>query len=176
MPAMLPELHTPSCEGCVSPYRSGDHAGAGTGIPLASWSGVHLVEVLIASSLLAAVCTSLPAAFAAAAAAGLAAGQTTVAVILAAQKVEEFRAAPFAAAGPFDGSDLLDAAGRVVEGPSSAPAFRRVWRTEWVPASSAQTLVITVLVAPYTTRSPLLLDTPPRGAARLVTVRTRKAA
>src|SRR5688500_8513406 len=97
MPAMLPELHTQSCEGCVSPLRSGKLACVGMGIPLASWMGVHLVEVLIASSLLAAFCTALPAAFAAAAAAGLAAEQTTVAVILAAQKVEEFRPAPFAA-------------------------------------------------------------------------------
>lgn len=138
---------------------------------------MHLVEVLIASSLLAVVCASLPAAFAAAAGAGLAAGQTTLAVTLAAQKIEELRSAPFETAGPLDASDLLDASGRVVDGLpfAPAPAFRRVWRSEWVPASSAETLVITVLVAPYTRRSPLLLDTPPRGAARLVTLRTRKA-
>ena len=42
-----------------------------------------------------------------------------------------------AAAGPFDGSDLLDAAGRVVEGPSSAPAFRRSSRGWSRPASSS---------------------------------------
>ena len=137
---------------------------------------MHLVEVLIASSLLAAVCASLPAAFAAAAGAGLAAGQTTFAVILAAQKIEELRSAPFETAGPRHASDLLDASGQVVDGLPSAPAFRRVWRTEWAPASSAQTLVITGLVAPYPVRSPLLPDTPPRGAARLVTLRTRKAA
>ena len=145
------------------------------GIRLAVMNGMHLVEVLIASSVLAAVCASLPAAFAAAASAGLAVGQTTYAVTLAAQKIEELRSAPFAAAGPLDGSDLIDAAGRVVDG-LSAPAFRRVWRTEWVPVLPDQTLVITVLVVPYTTRPPLLLATPPRGAARLVTLRTRKAA
>jgi hypothetical protein len=136
--------------------------------------GVHFVEVLIASSLLAGVCASLPAAFVAAAGAGLAAGQTTFAVILAAQKVEELRSAPFAAAGPLDAWDLIDASGQVVDGPRSTPAFRRLWRTEWLPASPDQTLVITVLVVPYSMRPPLLLATPPRGAARLVTLRTRK--
>ena len=146
------------------------------GIPLASVKGVHLVEVLIASSVLAAVCASLPAAFVAATSAGVAAGQTTAAVILASQKVEELRSAPFATAGPLDASDLIDAAGRVVDSSSAAPAFRRVWRTEWAPAWPDQALVITVLVVPYTIRPPLLLGTPPRGAARLVTMRTKKAA
>jgi hypothetical protein len=145
------------------------------GIPLAVMNGMHLVEVLIASSVLAAVCASLPAAFAAAASAGLAAGQTTYAITLAAQKVEELRSAPFAAAGPLEASDVIDAAGRVVDGLPSAPAFRRVWRTEWAPALPDQTLVITVLVVPYTMRPPLLMATAPRGAARLVTLRTRKA-
>ena len=138
-------------------------------------SAVHLVEVVIASSVLAAVCASLPAAFASAAAAGLAAGQTTVAVILASQKIEELRSSPFAAAGALDASDLVDTAGRVADG-QSAPAFRRVWRTEWVPALPEQALVITVVVVPYTIRPPLMLGTLPRGAARLVTLRTRKAA
>jgi hypothetical protein len=137
-------------------------------------SGVHLVEVLIASSLLAAVCASLPAAFAAAAGAGHAAGQTTFAVILAAQKVEELRSGPFAVAGPLESSDVIDASGRVVDSPQSRPVFRRLWRTDVLAASPDQTLVITVLVAPYRTRPPALLATPPPGAARLVTLRTRK--
>jgi len=136
---------------------------------------VHLVEVLIASSLLAAVCASLPAAFASAAEASLAAGQTTLAAILAAQKVEELRAVPFAAAGPLESSDLIDAGGHVVDNPRSQAAFRRLWRTELLAGSPAQTLVIVVLVAPYRARPPMLIDTPPRGAARFVTLRTRKA-
>ena len=135
---------------------------------------MHLVEVLIASSLLAAVCASLPAAFASAAQASLAAGQTTLAAILAAQKVEELRSAPFAAAGPLESSDVIDTAGQVIDSVGSQPAFRRLWRTEWLAASPDQTLVITVVVAPYGVRAPALLATPPRGAARLVTLRTRK--
>ena len=137
---------------------------------------MHLVEVLIASSVLAAVCASLPAAFAAAAGASAAAGQTTVAVILAAQKIEELRAAPFAMAGPLESSELIDVAGRVIDGSPAPPVFRRLWRTEWLAAASDQTLIITVFVVPYTVRPPVLLETPPRGAARLVTLRTRKAA
>ena len=136
---------------------------------------MHLVEVLIASSLLAAVCASLPAAFASAAGAGLSAGQTTFSVILAAQKVEELRSVPFALAGPLESSEVIDAGGVVVDGPRSQPAFRRLWRTESLGASPGQSLVITVLVAPYRVRPPLLMDTLPPGAARLVTLRTRKA-
>ena len=135
---------------------------------------MHLIEVLIASSLLAAVCASLPAAFAAAAGAGQMAGQTTFAVILAAQKIEELRSWPFAAAGPLESSDLIDGAGHVVDSPRSQPAFRRLWRTESLTPSPGPTLVITVLVVPYSSRPPVLLATPPRGAARLVSLRTRK--
>jgi hypothetical protein len=133
------------------------------------------MDVLIAASLLATVCASLPAAFAGAVRANLAAGETTRTVVLAAQKVEELRSAPFAAPGTVEASDLLDSSGRVVTDPGSTAAFHRMWRTEPLAGTSDQTVVITVLVAPYQRSARLSVDTPARGATRLVTLRTRKA-
>jgi len=137
--------------------------------------GVHLLEVLIAAGLLAAVCASLPVAFAGAVRANLAAGEATRTVVLAAQKVEELRSEPFPAPGAFESSDLLDAAGRMVDAPRSSPAFQRMWRTEPLAVAPDRTVVITVLVAPYDRSARLRFDAPSRGATRLVTLRTRKA-
>jgi hypothetical protein len=136
---------------------------------------VNLVEVLIASSLLAAVCTTLPVAFASAIRTSVAAGETTVAVVLAAQKVEELRSSPFPASGAFESSELLDAAGQVVIGPRPAPAFRRMWRTEPLGAAPGQTVVITVVVGPIRQSASMRLDAATAGVTRLVTLRTRTA-
>ena len=151
------------------------HAGAGRGISLALPCVVNLVEVLIASSLLAAVCTTLPVAFASAVRTSVAAGETTFAVVLAAQKVEELRSSAFPASGPFESSELLDAAGRVVISPRSAPAFRRMWRTEPLGTSPGQTVVITVVVGPIRQSASMRLNAATAGATRLVTLRTRTA-
>ena len=130
------------------------------------------MDVLIAASVLAAVCASLPAAFAGAARANLAAGETTRAVVLAAQKVEELRSGPFPAPGSIESSDLLDGSGRVVD---ESPAFRRIWRTEPLAAAPDQTVVITVVVAPFHRSLRMSLDDSAGGATRLVTLRSRKA-
>jgi len=151
------------------------HAGAGPGIRLASCVAVHLVEVLIAASVLAAVCASLPAAFAGAVRAHLAAGETTRTVVLAAQKIEELRSEPFPPPGLIESSDLLHATGHVVDTPRPTPAFQRIWRTEPLTDAHDQTVVITVVVAPYHRSSRLSIDSPAGGATRLVTLRTRKA-
>jgi hypothetical protein len=136
---------------------------------------VHLVDVLIAASLLAAVCASLPAAFAGAARANLAAGETTRAVVMATQKVEELRTGPFPGPGSIESSDLLDASGRVAGESGSRPAFRRMWRTQPLAAAPDHTVVITVVVAPYHRSVRLSLDVPTGGATRLVTLRSWKA-
>jgi hypothetical protein len=136
---------------------------------------VHLVEVLIAASLLAGVCLSLPVAFVGAIRANVAAGQVTWTTVLAAQKVEELRSGPFPPAGVIESSDLLGESGELVDGALSTPAFRRVWRTEplvWAPDT---TVVITVLVAPYRRAALHGVDERTAGATRLVTIRTRKA-
>ena len=172
---MSPELHTPLCEGCLSPYRAKGHAGAGRGTSLALSAVVNLVEVLIASSLLAAVCTALPVAFTSAIRTSVAAGETTVAVVLAAQKVEELRSSPFPASGAFEASELLDAAGQVIIGPRPLPAFRRMWRTEPLGTAPGQTVVITVVVGPIRYSASMRLDAATAGVTRLVTLRTRTA-
>jgi hypothetical protein len=133
------------------------------------------MDVLIAAGVLAAVCASLPAAFAGAVRANLAAWESTRTVVLAAQKVEELRSSPFLTAGTVEATDLLDSSGRVVNDPGSTAAFHRSWRIEPLAGTSDQTVVITVLVAPYQRSARLSVDTPARGATRLVTLRTRKA-
>jgi hypothetical protein len=133
------------------------------------------MDVLIAAGVLAGVCASLPAAFAGAVRANLAAWETTRTVVLAAQKVEELRSSPFLTAGAVEATDLLDSSGRVVNAPGSTAAFHRSWRTEPLAGTSDQTVVITVLVAPYQRSARLSVDTPAPGATRLVTLRTRKA-
>ena len=135
---------------------------------------VHLVEAVIAASLLAAVCVSLPHAFAAAVRANRAAADVTWTVVLAAQKVEELRSQPFPEpAGTGEFSDVLDAEGRAVEGPSQVPAYSRTWRTEPLPAAPDRAIVITVVVSP--SRHASDSDEASPGATRLVTLRTRKA-
>lgn len=140
---------------------------------------MHLVEALIAASLLAAVCVSLPPAFAGAVRANLAAGDATWTVVLAAQKVEELRSLPFPALQAGEFQDLLDARGRPVDAPPRIPAFIRTWRMEPLATAPDQTVVITVVVSPYrqTAGNGGRAATPDAaaGATRLVTLRTRKA-
>ena len=137
---------------------------------------MHLVEVLVAAALLATVCASLPPAFAGAVRASLAAADTTWTVVLAAQKLEELRSQPFPDAGVHEAFDLLDAAGRAADAPSSTPAYRRLWRTEPRPSAPDQTVVVTVVVSPYRPSAAHGIDVAIPGTTRLVTLRTRRAA
>jgi len=175
VPVGLKNLHVLRCESRLSPYRSIDRAGTASGTLLATGTGVHLVEVLIAASLLAGICLSLPTAFVGAIRANRAAGEATWTTVLAAQKVEELRSEPFPPAVAVESSELLDEAGEPVDGSSSTPAFGRVWRTEPLAFAPDNAVVITVLVAPYRRAALTGVDERPPGATRLVTLRTRKA-
>jgi hypothetical protein len=137
---------------------------------------MHLVDVLVAAALLATVFASLPSAFASAVRASLAAADTTWTVVLAAQKIEELRSQPFPDAGVYEAFDLLDAGGRAADGPRSAPAYRRTWRTEPRPFAPDQTVIITVVVSPYRLSAASGIDAAVPGTTRLVTLRTRRAA
>ena len=124
VPVAVRNLHALRCERCLSPYRSIDRAGPVCGTLLATGAGVHLVEVLIAASLLAGVCLSLPTAFVGAVRANRAAGEATWTTVLAAQKVEELRSGPFPPAAVLESSDLLGEAGEPVDGSSSIARLR----------------------------------------------------
>ena len=174
MPVVLTDLHAPCRERRLSPYRSIDRARPAFGTLLATGAGVHLVEVLIAASLLAGVCLSLPTAFVDAIRANRAAGEATWTTVLAAQKVEELRSGPFPPAVVTESSELLGEAGEPVDGPLSTPAFGRVWRTEPLASAPDNAVVITVLVAPYRRAALTRVDERLPGATRLVTIRTRK--
>lgn len=142
---------------------------------VASGGAVHLVEVLIAAGLLASVCVSLPHAFVSAVRANLAAADVTWTAVLAAQKVEELRSQPFPEPGVLELHDLLDARGQPVDGPQRSAAYSRTWRTEPFAAAPDQTIVITVVVAPYRHAAGKSGDAAAPGATRLATLRTRKA-
>lgn len=136
---------------------------------------MHLVEVLMAATLLATALSSLPTAFTGAVRANLAAADTTWAVVLAAQKIEELRSRPFPEAGVEEAFDVLDRGGRVVDPLAGAGAYARSWRSEPLPAAPMDTIVVTVVVSPHTSVNKLAADATPIGSVRLVTLRTRKA-
>jgi Tfp pilus assembly protein PilV len=136
---------------------------------------MHLVEVLIAAGLLAAVCLSLPIAYTGAARANRAAADVTWTAVLAAQKVEELRSAAFPPADAVEWSELLDADGRAIEDARIGPVFIRTWRTEALASAPDDTVVITVVVTPYRRAVAAGIDVRTAGATRLVTLRTRKS-
>ena len=136
---------------------------------------MHLVEVLIAAGLLAAVCLSLPIAYTGAARANRAAADVTWTAVLAAQKVEELRSAAFPPADAVEWSELLDADGRAIEDARIGPVFIRTWRTEPLASAPDDTVVITVVVTPYRRAVAAGIDVRTAGATRLVTLRTRKS-
>ena len=136
---------------------------------------MHLLEVLIAAALLATVLVSLPPAFASTVRANAAAADTTWTVTLAAQKVEELRSGPFPASGIDESFDFLDDRGRVVGTSGTLPAYVRTWRADPLPLARDRTIVIIVTASPYRDSASGGFDEAIPGAARLVTLRTRKA-
>ena len=117
------------------PERAG---GGGTG-------GFSLVEVMIATGLLATAVASLAHMFAVATQANLEARRATYATILAAQKLEE----------------LLATAALAGDGKDQVGVYASRWSIEPLPADPDHSAVIQVLVTP--------------GAGRLVTIQTRTA-
>ena len=127
--------------------------------------GFSLLEVLIASSILTVGLVSLAQLLAMEVATNAAAGQTTYAALLAAQKMEDLRAANWesleGSAGEF--VDYIDRAGRSFEGTPAIAEFTRRWSVDPLPADPKNTLLIQVIVR---TR---------RGDTRIVGLRTRTA-
>ena len=129
--------------------------------------GFTLVEVLVASGLVAIALASLVHLFAAATRANVEARDATYGTVLASQKLEELRAAPFPADVPGEQVDGLDSRGMPLDTTESPQVayFRRV-SIDALPANPGNAAVITVGVWS-------------RGAAeatavRLATIKTRK--
>ncbi len=124
--------------------------------------GFSLVEVLVASGILVAGIAAILQLFVIATHATVDARDATYAAVLAAQKIEELRAAPFPAPG--DATEYLNARG--VRLPDAARAlYERRWTVAPLASQPAETVTVTVRVWR-------------RGAAhravRLTTVRTRR--
>jgi Tfp pilus assembly protein PilV len=145
---------------------------------LSAASGFSLVEVLIATGLLATAIASLAHLFAVATRANLDAGDTTWATVLAAQKIEELRAEPFPELFVEQSVDYLDSGGNRLDDPGSTRrAYTRRWSIEPLSSAPDNTIAITVGVSRYRRGDGDTLDSTARrrDAARLVTLRTRKA-
>jgi type II secretory pathway pseudopilin PulG len=145
-------------------------------------AGFSLVEVLVATGLLMTAVASLAPLFVMATRANAAAGDMTTVTILAAQKVEELRAAPFLDGSGPGSVDVLDARGQALEDavPTGAPAYLRHWQ---IDNRAPGTLGVTVVVSTYragagrTSSIGNLSDEEglPREIVRIVTLRTRGA-
>ncbi len=124
--------------------------------------GFSLVEVLVATGVVAAGAAAVLQLVAIAAHATIDARDATYAAVLAAQKIEELRAAPFPT--PAAATEYLDARGAPVAGVATA-LYERRWEVAPLPGQPAETMVLTARVWR-------------RGAAhravRLTTVRTRR--
>ena len=145
---------------------------------LTALHGFSLVEVLIATGLFATAIASLAHLCAVSTRANLDAGDTTWATVLAAQKMEELRAEPFPEPFTDQFVDYLDAGGNRLDDPGATRrAYTRHWWIEPLPSAPDNTIAITVVVSRYrggdgdTRNAAAGL----RDAARLVTLRTRKA-
>jgi prepilin-type N-terminal cleavage/methylation domain-containing protein len=127
--------------------------------------GFSLLELLVASTLLAVGLLALAQLLALASTANAAAGRATYATALAADKLEELRALTWESlqrqAG--ESADRLDGAGRPREGAFGAAAYTRRWVIDPLPADPHNTFVIQVIVSSR------------RDDARVVSVRTRRA-
>jgi hypothetical protein len=142
--------------------------------------GFSLIEAVIASSLVATALVTLAQLFVLALAANQSARRATIAVTLAAQKMEDLRALPWdTLRGPArTEEDYVDASGGAVgPGDRSPPAasFRRRWSIVPVAADPDNLLAIDVLVVSTSIRAPVrdAPRAPLPGEAHLATIRTR---
>jgi Tfp pilus assembly protein PilV len=132
----------------------------------ASQRGYSLVDALVASGLLAAAVAGLAQLFVVAARANADARDTTYATVLAAQKIEELRAAAFPDTMGAESIDYLDAHG-AMGAPGALSMYERRWTIEPLPAYPLDAVVITVVVSARAA--------PSHRAVRLTTIRARKA-
>jgi len=126
--------------------------------------GFSLLEAVVAAGLVAGACAALAQLLAISIANNVSARSTSVAAVLAAQKMEQLRESPWETAGA--GIDYVGETGNVLGRGGTmppAPAYVRRWTADPLPAS-ADVLVIQVTV---TTKQG-------RQAARVVTLRARK--
>jgi prepilin-type N-terminal cleavage/methylation domain-containing protein len=114
--------------------------------------GFSLVEVLVATTLVATGLVGVAQVFTTVTASNLAAERATYATILAAQKVEELRAAPFDS---------------TTSGADAVGGFARAWTIAPLADNPEQAAVIRVVVVRTAARG--------TDAVRLLTVRTRRA-
>ena len=125
--------------------------------------GFSLLELLVASTILAVGLLSLAQLLTLATTANAAAGRATYAAVLAAEKLEDLRALTWESLRRESGEsvDYLDRSGRPLD--STAAAYTRRWRIDPLPADPGNALVIEVIVNSR------------REDARIVAVRTKRA-
>lgn len=137
------------------------------------------MEVLVATGLLVIAIASLAQLFVLATRANLDAADVTWATMLAAQKLEELRAAPFPARLIEQSVEYLDSRGDRLDAPASAGgrAYTRRWWIAPLPSASDTTIAITVVVSRYRSGDDAAPDSGGRmrGAVRVVALRTRRA-
>lgn len=131
--------------------------------------GFSLIEVLVASAVLATAIAGLVPLFLVAARANIDARDATYAAVLAAQKIEELRAAPFSAAAAGEFAEYLDPRGVLLDAAAGRrrAAYRRGWTIAPLPAHPLDAVVITVAVSRLHAAN---------SGVRLLTIRTRKDA
>ena len=125
--------------------------------------GFTLLEVLVASAILAVALMSLAQLLGAEVAANAAAGETTIAALLAAQKMEDLRAEPWEslAETSIESADYFDSSGRAIAGIRKSAPIERRWSVGPAVFDPEDTLVLRVEVRTA------------HGQTRLVGVRTR---
>jgi Tfp pilus assembly protein PilV len=126
--------------------------------------GFTLLEVLIATGLMATSVISLAHLFVLATQAHLGSRAMTFGTLLASQKIEQLRSAAFSG-GPAQGEDAVDGYGQLLEGGAVVPAFRRTWTVTPLPSHPSQAVVVTVVVSSATDAN---------RAVRLTTIRSRR--
>ena len=115
--------------------------------------GFSLIEVLVATGILAVALSGLAPIFLVAARANVDARHSTYAAVLAAQKIEELRAAPFPEP---TGGELME---------DLEPPYQRRWAIEALPGYPLDAVVISVAVSQRSVA---------QRTVRLVTIRSRK--
>lgn len=127
-------------------------------------SGFTLVEVLVATTMIAMAVGGLGYLWSAAAAVNRSAKRSTVAALLAAEKMEQLRALPFD--DPALAASPANALRADAEGYFDVPAqgYRRRWHVAPLPAYPLNAVVVHVMV--WSVGDP--------GEASLVTIKTRK--